>query len=233
MIYIDADLKNADWPKRTPDVFFRDGRLLGGPGSGRYPKGSGGGSKISKERQLDVKQYWMEGWEGPQGGGGGGGEPELYGKMRDPDTIEGKEFQQVAEMHPEITGTFYRGLALSQADFDKLNTETDFEMTKHSSASTNKAVASNFVGGGSTEFMDDAELAQHTAAVPVQVMLKIIGTGRDFAEPDSDYPEKEVVLLAGKKYKRVGKAKQIKFDEIPGPDEGGAVIWEITYKEVK
>lgn len=56
MINIDAVLKNADWPKRTPDVFFGAKRVLGGPGSGDFGHsgrpgevgGSGGGSSSAQ-----------------------------------------------------------------------------------------------------------------------------------------------------------------------------------------
>jgi hypothetical protein len=56
MINIDENHRNADWPKRTPDHFATIQNIVrkGGPGSGRYPKGSGSSTMAVDGRVITV-----------------------------------------------------------------------------------------------------------------------------------------------------------------------------------
>jgi hypothetical protein len=219
ILEVDGSRTDADiWDKilENDPGDFVELKTLGGPGSGprkskdEVVEGHVHTDKLS-ERENDVIGAWMNGNEQSPS------QPDYinYQHMRDPNTKEGKEFTKILNKKPDISGTFYRGLAVTPKELAALKSGKDLELTKHSSSSTEKDVASTFFSGGGAY---DEKKSEY-------VLMKFEkSTGKDFSEPHADYPEKEVVLSAGSRYTQTG-VKTV------NTEDGKAV--QITYRQRK
>ncbi len=180
-------------------------KTLGGPGSGPNP---GGGSRDNggddddsvKFDNRELRHNWTEGSRATQS------------KMSDPTTPEGEEFSKYLDTLPKVDGTFYRGMVVTSENFEKMKSDTSYNLTKHSSSSDNKDIAEGFLG------------EQSGSEDGVLVLLKIEGSGRKLTSAEDDLEDEgEVVLLAGTQYERVS------FEKMKSVEDS----WQITYREKK
>ena len=121
------------------------------------------------------------------------------GDMRNVKTEAGKKFFDAVKTLPDHQGTIYRGLSLTPKEYEEVARTGVWTMKWNSSSSMEEQVAKDFAG-----------LAAVERPARVIVLLEMeVSRGRDISPyvPEERQDEKEVVMLAGTKFDRVGKPK--------------------------
>lgn len=144
---------------------------------------SGGGDLTVADKALIAGD-----WAWPNSNPGKG---HSYEDLRDPSTASGKMMTGVLEKMPEHNGVTFRGISLERdKDVEQLVSAKGFTLREHSSSSLDKDTA--------LMFMDS-----QSVGTSQPVLMELHGRGRDITShlPDDLQDTKEVVLLAGTRYK--------------------------------
>lgn len=201
-------------------------RLLGGPGSGRYPKGSGGvlqkvewhptgpplpsppeNGYYPRDGEQTDDQDMLKAW--------GDGDSMEYERMRSAKTLEGKHFlKRLNEAIPDYHGIVYRGTSMQPDDFERLIRQPDFDVRFNSSSSKVEGVTYDFL--------------QQRGPGDTRVLLEIqLESGKDISSHlDGDWTSQEEVLIqAGTKLHRIGKPILERIDDYD--------VYRIKMREVR
>src|SRR5262245_29865007 len=142
--------------------------------------GGGGGLATRMSQMLDT---WSAGGPGD------------FEQMRDPTTALGKELSQHLDLLPDHVGVVYRGVAMSQKEFDRLA----------AGKSWNMKMTSSFSKGMETPF---DMMTPHMMGDKVGVIIEAkVHKGKDISThvPEEWQFQDEVVLKGGSKFWRVDK----------------------------